>query len=139
MDNKYEIEYEQDYEKYYFEYRDKYKSDTCVINSIRKLDYERNRLIELENEIKRGVMDTSELVSIIALFTSMMSLMIAKDSNEIGIIIIIGYAVFALVYRRRSNAKYNKKVLEINNKIKSVDLRIIALKNLMYEKHKVIV
>ncbi|WP_346877597.1 hypothetical protein [Clostridium sp. UBA5712] len=139
MDNKYEIEYEQDYEKYYFEYRDKYKSDTCVINSIRKLEYEKNRLVELENEIKRGIMDTSELVSIIALFTSMMSLMIAKDSNEIGIIIIIGYAVFALIYRRKCNSKYDKKVLEINNKIKSVDLRIIALKNLMYEKHKVIV
>lgn len=143
MDNKYEIEYEQDYEKYYFEYRDKYKKDTLIINSIRKLEYEKNKLVKFKEKNKIKINNPSESIPVLALLISLLSLgeqVGTSDNIQGGIaLFIIIYITVGIVCRQLNNKKYNKIIKRIDDKLNLIELRIIVLKNLLYEKYKIIV
>lgn len=143
MNDKNKITYEQDYEKYYFEYRYKYKNDTCIVNRIRKLKYEKSNLIKRKGKTKAKISKPTESVSLVALLISLLSLAgeVGTSQNVKGGIALftLVFIVGGIVYRQLNNKKYNKIIRKIDYELNIVDLRIIALKNLLYEKYKVVV
>lgn len=140
MKEEHKISYEEDYEKYYFEYKGKYTSDINIVNSIRKLEYERAVMIEIKDKYKMKICDPSELIGMVAILIAILSLaeqIESSDNVQGGIVLfIIFYIAGGLLYRNFTNKKYNDIIEDIETKINSKELCIIALKNLLYEKYK---